>query len=241
MLRGFALPDAGALVDQIGRLSASSPFRHMITRGGKQMSVAMLNTGTLGWVSDVSGYRYDPIDPETCRPWPPLTVEFLTLARRAATMAGYKDFTPDACLVNRYAHGARLTLHQDIDEHDPARIQLDGPTVLLGPRLAQPLALVLHELMENALAHGALSEAEGTLAVRWRGDNGRATLGWQEHGSKAITAPKRSGFGIRTIEGVIKRQLGGSVTLSWTQSGLNANFAFNTEASATQSAYEVTG
>lgn len=118
MLRGFALPDAGALVDQIGRLSASSPFRHMITRGGKQMSVAMLNTGTLGWVSDVSGYRYDPIDPETCRPWPPLTVEFLTLARRAATMAGYKDFTPDACLVNRYAHGARLTLHQDIDEHD---------------------------------------------------------------------------------------------------------------------------
>jgi alkylated DNA repair protein (DNA oxidative demethylase) len=118
LLRGFALPDAGALVDQIGRLSASSPFRHMITRGGKQMSVAMLNTGTLGWVSDVSGYRYDPIDPETCRPWPPLTVEFLTLARRAATMAGYKDFTPDACLVNRYAHGARLTLHQDIDEHD---------------------------------------------------------------------------------------------------------------------------
>ena len=127
------------------------------------------------------------------------------------------------------------------DRCDPARIQLDGPTVLLGPRLAQPLALVLHELMENALAHGALSEAEGTLAVRWRGDNGRVTLGWQEHGSKAVTAPKRSGFGIGTIEGVIKRQLGGSVTLSWTQSGLNANLAFNTEASATQSANEVTG
>jgi PAS domain S-box-containing protein len=116
------------------------------------------------------------------------------------------------------------------DRGDSARIRLDGPAVLLGPRLAQPLALVLHELMENALSHGALSEPNGTLAIRWRGDEGRATLGWQEQTDKALNAPARPGFGLATIEGVITRQLGGSVTLDWTKHGLRADLAFNTEA-----------
>jgi two-component system CheB/CheR fusion protein len=84
--------------------------------------------------------------------------------------------------------------------------------------------------MENALSHGALSEPNGTLAIQWRGDEGRATLGWQEQTDKALNAPARPGFGLGTIEGVITRQLGGSVTLDWTKHGLRADLAFNTEA-----------
>lgn len=118
LLGNFAAADADELIAQIHRLSAASPFRHMETRGGKRMSVAMLNSGALGWVTDRSGYRYDPIDPETGKPWPPLTAEFLALARNAAMTAGYPHFVPDACLLNRYVPGARMTLHQDMDERD---------------------------------------------------------------------------------------------------------------------------
>ena len=118
LLGGFAIEQAKLLIEQIGQLSLHAPFRHMVTRGAKQMSVAMFNVGTIGWISDRSGYRYDPIDPETAPPWPPFTPEFLKLARNAAAGAGYPDFVPDACLVNRYVPGARLTLHQDVDEND---------------------------------------------------------------------------------------------------------------------------
>lgn len=117
LLGGFALADADALVARIGELSAISPFRRMETRGGK-MSVAMLNCGSLGWVSDARGYRYDPVDPETSAPWPAMPPEFRALAVRAAAAAGFPDFAPDACLMNRYVPGARLGLHRDSDERD---------------------------------------------------------------------------------------------------------------------------
>ena len=80
---------AKLLIEQIDALSLRAPFRHMVTKGGKQLSVAMFNVGALGWVSDRSGYRYDPVDPETGQPWPPFTPELLRLARNAATIAGY--------------------------------------------------------------------------------------------------------------------------------------------------------
>jgi alkylated DNA repair protein (DNA oxidative demethylase) len=83
------------------------------------MSVAMSNCGTLGWLSDRRGYRYDRIDPESGRPWPALPDSFAALARRAAAQAGFEGFVPDACLINRYAPGARLSLHQDRDEREP--------------------------------------------------------------------------------------------------------------------------
>ncbi|OWK30011.1 PAS domain-containing protein [Sphingomonas mucosissima] len=117
---------------------------------------------------------------------------------------------------------------------DTARVRHDGPDVLLGPRLAQPIALVLNELMENALTHGALSDTEGTVSLQWRCDNGRASLEWREWTSKALSAPKRPGFGIGTIKGVISRQLDGSVKLDWTDRGLHVDLAFDTEGSATQ-------
>ena len=118
MLRGFALPFERALADGVRAVSAGAPFRHMQTPGGYSMSVAMTNCGALGWVSDPTGYRYSPIDPETRTPWPAMPAAFLELARAAADTLAFAGFVPDACLVNRYEPGARLTLHQDKDERD---------------------------------------------------------------------------------------------------------------------------
>ena len=118
VLRGFATAHEAALKDDVARVAAAVPFRHLITPGGFRMSVAMTNCGELGWVSDRRGYRYDPVDPESGSRWPALPESFRALARAAAARAGYDDFMPDACLVNRYAPGARLSMHQDRDEKD---------------------------------------------------------------------------------------------------------------------------
>jgi alkylated DNA repair protein (DNA oxidative demethylase) len=118
VLRQFVGADDDALLAQIARVLAEAPWRRMVTPGGLTMSVAMTNCGTVGWVSDRSGYRYDPIDPASGRPWPAMPDAFAHLARRAAAAAGYPSFEPDACLVNRYEPGTRLSLHQDRDERD---------------------------------------------------------------------------------------------------------------------------
>jgi DNA oxidative demethylase len=117
-LRGFALGHETALVAAIESVQAAAPFRHLITPGGFRMSVAMTNCGSLGWVSDRRGYRYDLHDPLSGRPWPPMPPVFLELARTAAEAGRFSEFIPDACLLNRYEPGARLTLHQDKDERD---------------------------------------------------------------------------------------------------------------------------
>jgi len=118
VLRGFALERAASLARGLAEVCDAAPLRHLVTPGGYTMSVAMTNCGPLGWVSDRRGYRYDPLDPATGRPWPPLPEAFAALAREAAARAGYPGFAPDACLVNRYAPGARLSMHQDRDEKD---------------------------------------------------------------------------------------------------------------------------
>lgn len=91
----------------------------METRNGK-MSVGLTNTGEFGWTSDRRGYRYAADDPETGRPWPPMPDAFRALAREAAARAGYAAYAPDVCLVNRYVPGAKMGLHQDMDEQDLA-------------------------------------------------------------------------------------------------------------------------
>jgi alkylated DNA repair protein (DNA oxidative demethylase) len=118
VLRGFAADDAAALCADVQRLTAMSPWRHMQTPGGQRMSVAMTNCGRAGWVSDRAGYRYQSLDPCSGRPWPAMPARWSELAARAAGCAGFERFTPDACLVNRYEPGARLTLHQDRNERD---------------------------------------------------------------------------------------------------------------------------
>jgi alkylated DNA repair protein (DNA oxidative demethylase) len=118
LLRGFARERAPALIAAIATIAAVSPFRHMVTPGGWAMSVALTNCGQVGWVTDRTGYRYDPIDPLSDQPWPEMPPTLADLAARAAAAAGFGGFRPDACLVNRYAPGARLSLHQDRNERD---------------------------------------------------------------------------------------------------------------------------
>jgi DNA oxidative demethylase len=118
VLRGFAKSVAAPLLAALDRVAAAAPFRHMITPGGYRMSVAMTNCGTAGWVTDRSGYRYDPIDPETGMAWPSMPEVFADLANRAAAQAGFAGFASDACLINRYQPGTQLSLHQDRNERD---------------------------------------------------------------------------------------------------------------------------
>lgn len=118
VLRGFALAAADDLIAQINMIAEAAPFRHMTTPGGRSMSVAMTNCGALGWMTDARGYRYVPHDPLSGAPWPAMPHTWRTLAQDAAAQAGFADFVPDACLINRYAPGARMALHQDRDEHD---------------------------------------------------------------------------------------------------------------------------
>jgi alkylated DNA repair protein (DNA oxidative demethylase) len=118
LLRGFALPDQAGLIADILAVVGQAPFRHMATPGGHQMSVAMTNCGDAGWVTDRGGYRYDGLDPESRKAWPAMPPSLRALAARAAAEAGFDGFSPDACLINRYLPGARMSLHQDRDERD---------------------------------------------------------------------------------------------------------------------------
>ena len=102
----------------VEEIAAVAPFRNMITPGGFRMSVAMTNCGRAGWVTDRKGYRYDLVDPITGHAWPPMPVSFRGLAARAAQAAGFAGFEPDACLINRYEPGTRLSLHRDENERD---------------------------------------------------------------------------------------------------------------------------
>lgn len=120
LLRGFAREIAVDVLKSFDAVTAQAPLRHLVTPGGYTMSVAMSNCGPLGWVSDRSGYRYDATDPLSGQPWPAMPRLWLDLAQRAAAEAGYAGFNPDACLINRYEPGARLSLHQDRDENNLA-------------------------------------------------------------------------------------------------------------------------
>jgi alkylated DNA repair protein (DNA oxidative demethylase) len=135
LLHGFCAAEAARLVAEILRIAEAAPFRNMVTPGGFAMSVAMTNCGVAGWITDRRGYRYDSTDPETGRSWPPMPRAFASLAARAADEAGFTEFRPDACLINRYEPGARLTLHQDRNERDFAEpivsVSLGLPAIFL--------------------------------------------------------------------------------------------------------------
>lgn len=118
VLRGFVCEAGVALWAEVQRVAAAAPFRHMHTPGGRRMSVAITNCGARGWVTDRRGYQYVTEDPQGGAPWPAMPALFGEVAAAAATAAGYPDFRPDACLINRYEPSARMTLHQDVDERD---------------------------------------------------------------------------------------------------------------------------
>jgi len=119
LLRGYAR--SAELMPLIETVAAAAPFRHLVTPGGQSMSVAMTNCGPVGWTSDRSGYRYSSRDPLSNKDWPAMPRAFMTLALDAARRSGFPEFVPDACLVNRYSPGSRLTAHRDADEQNYAQ------------------------------------------------------------------------------------------------------------------------
>jgi DNA oxidative demethylase len=190
ILRGFARDRAPELIAAISEIAAVSPFRHMVTPGGWEMSVALTNCGQVGWVTDRRGYRYDPIDPATGRPWPTMPVAFGTLAIEAADAAGFGDFCPDACLVNRYTPGARLSLHQDRNERD-----FDQPIVSVS--LGLPAIFLwggkkrTDEVRRVSLAHGDVVVWGGPDRLTFHGVNSLA------EGEHHLTGAYRFNFTFR--------------------------------------------
>jgi alkylated DNA repair protein (DNA oxidative demethylase) len=148
VLRGLARGAEAALLDQVAAIAARAPFRHLTTPGGHIMSVAMTNAGALGWISEPRGYRYVAADPLSGHDWPPIPALVRELAARAAARTGFDYPEPDACLVNRYAPGSRLSLHQDRDEkrlgHPIVSFSLGLPATFLfgGPRRGGPVRRV---------------------------------------------------------------------------------------------------
>nr|WP_314636651.1 DNA oxidative demethylase AlkB [uncultured Janthinobacterium sp.] len=183
LLRGFALPYVSELLPALQAIARAAPLRHMHTPGGLPMSVAMSSCGALGWVTDRRGYRYASLDPVSGQPWPPMPDIFLRLAQEAALAAGYAGFAPDACLVNRYAPGARMALHQDRDERDFSApivsVSLGLPATFLfgGAARADKAARI-------ALLHGDVVAWGGADRLRFHGvaplkDGEHALLGAQ--------------------------------------------------------------
>jgi alkylated DNA repair protein (DNA oxidative demethylase) len=183
VLRGFALPYAEELLSAVNLLQTDAPFRHMITRGGFTMSVALTNCGELGWTTDRRGYRYTGTDPDSGQPWPAMPDAFSRLARDAAATAGFADFTPDACLVNRYEPGARVSLHQDKNERD-----FSAPVVSVSLGMTAMFLFGGHERADKAskipLYHGDVAVWGGEDRLRYHGvmplkDNAHQVLGSQ--------------------------------------------------------------
>lgn len=184
LLRGFAIDRQDELLHDIKRVADLSPFRNMVTPGGFVMSVAMTNCGKAGWVTDRAGYRYEEIDPETGRNWPPMPESFMRLAVAAAAKAGYPDFHPDVCLINRYAPGARLSLHQDKDEREMTKpivsVSLGLPVIFQFGGLKRTDPITKYPLRHGDVAvwggpsrlfyHGvlALKDGEHSLVGRMR-------------------------------------------------------------------------
>jgi alkylated DNA repair protein (DNA oxidative demethylase) len=167
LLRGFAASDAPTLLAEVEEVAAHSPFRLMSARG-YPMSVAMSNCGTVGWVTDETGYRYDSLDPKTARSWPMMPSSFRELGAAAAVAAGFERFVPDACLLSRYTPGARLSLHQDKDERD-----LESPIVSIS--LGLPAVFLFGGLRRSdrprrvPVAHGDVVVWGGAARLRFHG------------------------------------------------------------------------
>lgn len=172
ILRGFALPEVDLLMQGVNAVIAAAPLRHLLTPGGQSMSVAMSNCGSLGWTSDRNGYRYTAHDPASSQPWPALPAGFLDLAQRAAREAGFDNFAPNACLINRYQPGARMGLHQDRDEGGAAR---DFTPPIVSISLGLPAVFLFGGLQRTTtpsrwlLAHGDVVVWGGPARLAFHG------------------------------------------------------------------------
>lgn len=168
VLRGGALPYVDDLLPALDAIQQSAPFRHMVTPSGFRMSVELTNCGALGWTTDRRGYRYTPQDPQSGRDWPPMPAAFMRLAQEASLRAGFANFVPDACLVNRYVPGARLSLHQDKNERD-----FGEPIVSVSLGISATFLFGGHERADRAvrvpLHHGDVVVWGGIDRMRYHG------------------------------------------------------------------------
>ncbi|WP_029920283.1 DNA oxidative demethylase AlkB [Nevskia soli] len=185
VLRGLALPQQAEILAAVDDITSRAPLRHLTTPGGFRMSVAMTNCGARGWVSDRRGYRYDALDPESGRPWPPIPEVFLELAANAASEAGFEGFAPDACLINHYEPGTRLSLHQDKDERDYSQpivsVSLGIPAVFLFGGLKRE-----DRCLRVPLGHGDVVVWGGPARLRF-------------HGVMPLKAASHPGLGMRRV------------------------------------------
>lgn len=108
-------PQQEALVKTLRQAVAEAPlFTPVMPRTKRPFSVRMTNLGPLGWVSDRQGYRYQPLHPETGKPWPAMPQVLLDIWAKVSKF----QHPPEACLVNFYQESAKMGLHQDKDEDD---------------------------------------------------------------------------------------------------------------------------
>ena len=168
VLRGFSLPWIDRLLPALERVLLAAPFRQMVTPGGFTMSVGLSSCGTLGWTTDRTGYRYTHLDPQTGQPWPEMPAVFLELAQAAALQAGFRDFMPDSCLINRYVPGARMSLHQDKNERS-----YDAPIVSVSLGLPAMFLFAGFERSDKSqrvpLFHGDIVVWGGVDRLRYHG------------------------------------------------------------------------
>lgn len=183
LLCGYALDYVEKLLPALIDVAAQAPFRHMVTPGGRCMSVATTSCGEFGWISDPQGYRYTGIDPHSGQRWPALPDVLERLARNAAEIAGFTSFQPDSCLINRYRPGARMSLHQDRNERDFA-----APIVSVSLGMSATFLFGGHARSDKAhkvpLLHGDVVVWGGEDRLRFHGvlpviDNPHAQLGSQ--------------------------------------------------------------
>lgn len=170
LLRGFAAAREQEWLQAVGSVTAQAPFRVMTRPGGAPLSVAMTNCGDWGWVSDAQRYRYSSTDPATGLPWPAMPAFMQAQAVAAAAAAGYPGYAPDACLMNRYQPGAKMTLHRDEDEMDWSApivsVSLGLPCTFLwgGPTRQDPVRRV-------PLTHGDVLVWGGPTRMAYHGVN----------------------------------------------------------------------
>jgi len=190
LLPGFALDRVEQLLPALRQIVLAAPFRNMTTPGGRTIAVRVTNCGDLGWISDQRGYRYSPNDPLSGLPWPDMPEVFLELARAAADTAGFKDFTPDACLINSYLPGNRLTLHQDRNERD-----FSQPIVSVSLGLPATFLLGGHERAQATQKVGLL---HGDVMV-WGGEDRLRFHGILplKDGRHPLLGPRRINFTLR--------------------------------------------
>ncbi|MCG7374147.1 DNA oxidative demethylase AlkB [Pseudomonas luteola] len=183
VLRGFANEYIDQIIKTIGEITALSPFRHMITPGGYKMSVALTNCGPLGWTTNKKGYFYTSHDPENNQPWPAMPSIFSSLAANAAAVAGFENFKPDACLINRYSLGSKLSLHQDKNEKD-----FTAPIVSVSLGMSAVFLFGGHDRKDPVqriiLHHGDVAVWGGIDRLRYHGvmplkGNAHEALGYQ--------------------------------------------------------------